>query len=475
MLTALRNKKTAKKVWIVLAIVIVPAFVLWGSGSLIRGKKEAAYVGRIFGRKISFLEFKDAVDAVRNQAIMQFGEDFLEIQKYLNLEMQAWERLILLAEAKKRKIKVSDKEVIEIIKSYPFLRRKGSFDDATYTSALRYTFHTQPRIFEEQIRSNLMISKLYKEITDGVTLTDEEIKEEYRQSNEQISIHYIASLFSDFIKDVAASDEEIKEFFVKNALQFKQPLSFNMEYISLPMEDKETRNKLNKLTLRLNKKEDFIKVAKDFGLTVKETGLFTQTDPIPGIGWSPEILSLLSKVEPGEFLPSINIDKSYYILRLKEKKEPFVPGFETIKDKVKEAVTKDKSQKLAKEKIDDCLKKLKEAHANDPQSVDFDKTSGECGLKSSSTDLFKYGSYIEGIGASDIFWLVSQKLKEGEFSQIIEMPSGFYIVKPKSRQPIDEEKFKAEKDEFAQKLLLQKKGEYFAKFIEELKIKAQTS
>ena len=40
MLRALRNKKTAKKVWIVLAVIIVPAFVLWGSGSLLRSKEE---------------------------------------------------------------------------------------------------------------------------------------------------------------------------------------------------------------------------------------------------------------------------------------------------------------------------------------------------------------------------------------------------------------------------------------------------
>lgn len=474
MLSILRNKKTAKRIWIILAIVIVPAFVLWGSGGLVRSKREATYIGRIFGKKVSVSEFRESLEAVKNQAIMQFGDSFSEIQKFLNLEAQAWERLILLAEAKKRKMSVSDKEIVELIKSYPLFQRKGSFDNAAYTSMLGYVFRTQPRIFEEQLRQTLLLSKLYKEVTDSVILTDEEIKEEYRKSNEEISIYYIASLSSDFTKDTAPSEEEIKDYFAKNALQFKQPLSFNIEYISLPMEDRETKDKLNRLILLLNKKEDFINVAKDFNLTVKETGLFTQTDPIPGIGWSPEILNLISKAKVDEVLPPINADKYYYVLRVKEKREPYVPEFETIKDKVKEAVIKDKTQRLAKEKIEDCFKKLKEAYASDPRSIDFDKTAKDCGLKSGSTELFKYSSYIEGIGASDSFWLTSQKLKEDEFSQIIDTPSGSYIIKFKARQPIDEKKFAAEKDEFAQKLLLQKKGEYFTKFVEELKRKAQT-
>ena len=112
MLKKLRKKKTAKKIWIILIVLIMPAFVLWGFGSFIRGKQDSPYLGIIFGRKISFLEYKDALDAVRNQAIIQFGDNFQEIEKNLNLESQAWERLLLLAEAKKRKISASDREVI---------------------------------------------------------------------------------------------------------------------------------------------------------------------------------------------------------------------------------------------------------------------------------------------------------------------------------------------------------------------------
>lgn len=464
MLRLLRNKKIAKWIWVILAIIIVPAFVLWGSGSLIRSKDEPTYAGRIFGKKISFLDYRDALEAVKNQAIIQYGEEFS--QKQLNLESDVWYRLILLAEAKKHNIKVSDKEVVGLIQSYPFFQRKGKFDNRTYSQMLEYVFRTPARIFEEQSRQNIMLSKLYNVVTKDINLRDEEIKEAYRKENEEISIYYIAGLASDFSKEINPTDQELKDYFTQNSLEFKMPLSFNMEYVTVDSEEK-TKDIVS--YLQKHKKEDFLKVAKDFGLTLQETGWFGQTDPIPHIGWSPDILNIISKAKIGEFLPPIKMDKNYSILRLKEKKEPYIPDFESIKDKVKERFTNERSQNLAKEKEENCLKKLKENYQANPKSVDFERAAKEYGLKSDSTSPFKYGSYIEGIGASDEFWMAASGLNDGGFSEIINAPSGFYIIKLKSKTPIDEKKFESEKAEFTQKLLLLKKQEYFAKFAEDLK------
>jgi len=477
MLKKLRKRKTAKKIWIVLTILIVPAFIFWGFGNFIRSRQENTYAGTIFGKKITSLEYKDAYDAVKTQAIIQFGDNLSEIQKALNLESQAWYRLLLLAEAKKRKITVSDQKVIESIESYPFFKGKdGKFDNDLYSQEVRYGFHTQPRVFEEQTRQNLMLSKLYKEVTKNLSLTKQETKDEYGKSNEQMSIYYIAGIPSDFIKDITVSEEELKDYFTKNSIQFKQPLSFNVEYVysALDGQNEEIiKDKIKKIMRRLNKKGDFTEVTKDFGLQIKETGLFGQTDPIPGIGWSPQISSLISKLKIGEFSTPIRMDKSYYIMRLKDRREPHIPDFQTIKDKVKEKFIKDKAQEIAKEKIEDCLKKLKELYQANPDLIDFNNIAKIYGLKSDSTNLFKYGSYIEGIGASDIFFTKARGLKEKEFSEIINIPSGFYIIKPKSIIPLDEKKFAEEKDKFASRLLKQKKEEYFSKFVEELKTKAQ--
>jgi len=466
MFKLLRNKKTQKRIWIILCVVILPPFVLWGAGSLMHGQKQNAPHFKIFGRSVSESELNDSIEAVRNQAIIQFGDNFTEMQKFLNLEAQAMERLILLSEAKKRKIKVNDKEVVDFIEGFPLFQNKGQFDTRVYSSMLRYVFHTLARAFEEQSRQNIMLEKLFELTTKDVLVSAEEIKEGYRKENEQISVYYIASVASDFAKEVTASEEEIKEYFTKNSLSFKQPLSFNIEYILLDAPEKRTI-----VISRLGKKEDFHKIAKDLSLQIKETGLFNQLTPIPGIGWSPEILNIITKSEIGK-VTTVQIDKNYYAVSLKEKKEPYIPEINEIKDKVKDALVKDKSLVLAKQKITQCLAMLKDTTTLNPKAVDFDKAAKALGLKSSSTDLFKYSSYIENIGASDEFYNVARTLKDDEFSGIITTPAGFYIIRVKLRVVIDETKFQSEKEAFRKKLLEQKKQESFAKFYNELKRKA---
>lgn len=468
MLKKLRHKKTAKKVWIVLAVLILPAFLLWGSGSIIQSSHKAKSAGTISGRNITLRELEDSLSAVRNQAIIQFGDNFAEVQKALNLEGQAWERLILLNEAKRRQFKVTDKEVIDYIQNYPFFQGKKGFDNYLYNQMLKFVFRTQPRVFEEETRQNLMISKLYKEVTGDIKVDDKEIKEEYRKLNESLSIDYIAALPSEFAKDIAVTEAELKEYFTKNSFQFKLPLSFNIEYVEITSNEtdmKTAEEKAKTMLTALKKDPDLEKIAKNNNLVLKETGTFPETGPIPGIGWSPQALGIIAKAKAKQILKPMQIDKSLYLMRVKERKEPYVPKLEDIKSRVKDALIKEKSSQLAKEKIALCSKDIGKG--------DFTKLAKEFGLKSGTSEPFKYGGYIEGIGASDKFWSTADELKDGQASGIIDTGSGFYIIKVNSRVPIDEGKFEKEKKEFADKVLMQKKQESFAKFSEQLKDKSR--
>ncbi|MDD2751887.1 MAG: SurA N-terminal domain-containing protein [Candidatus Omnitrophica bacterium] len=475
MLKKLRHKKTSKRILIFLAAVIVPAFAFWGFSSVLHGPQEQANIGKIFGRSISPLEFKEAINAVTNMAIMRYGDDYTKIRSSLNLEAEAWQRLILLSEAKRKNIKVSDKEVVEYIESYPFFQNKGQFDNRIYNEMLQYVFRTLPRDFEEQTRQNLMMSRLYRQVTQNLKLTDQEIKDEYKKTNEEINLSYIQANPQDFVKDIPVDDQAILGYFQKNQYLFKRPLSFNIEYVAFNKDDPATNEKLKNLLTALKRKDDFTKTAKDFGLSLKETGLFAENDPLPGIGWLPQISAVLAKSNAGKYIEPVEVDKSIYVLRVKERKEPFIPDFESAKDKVKETFLKEESKKIAQEKINSALEKLNSLPGKKAKPADFEQTAKLLGLKTATTGFFKFGSYIEGIGASDSFFTPAQNLKDGEFSQIINMPSGFFIVKVKETKPIDEKKFAVEKDSFKEKLLLQKKQEYFTKFLEELLKKSQKS
>ncbi len=468
MLKQLRDKKTARKIWIGLAVIIIPAFTLWGTGNLMRNRQEEGTVGRIDGRRVSPQEYKDAMDASRNLMIMQFGESYTDMKEYMSLESQAWERLLLLNEARRRSIRVNNKEIIEAIARNPAFQRNEAFNERTYQEIMTYVFHTQPRIFEEQTRQNLMISKLFKALTENLTVTDEEIKNEYIKQNDEISVDYLAAIPADFAKTVTPQDEELKAYFDKNPVQFKQPPSYNLAYVTL-----ETQNRLQEVANSLNKHKDIAQVAKDYGLLLKETGTFLQNEAIPGIGWSPEIMSYISRLKIGQASMPVKSDKSYYIFVVKDRKEAYIPQFEQAKSRVREAFIKEESERISREKIESCKSEVIKSAQEDREKADFEKLARKYALKSGSTNAFKFGSYIENIGASDPFWTAALKLKENEISDIIPSSTGLYIVKVKKQTPFDEDKFAKEKPEFSKKVLLQKKNEYFAQYINDLKKRSQ--
>jgi peptidyl-prolyl cis-trans isomerase D len=445
MLKLLRNKKLQKKIWIALAIMILPAFLFWGLGSIMRSPESRNAPLKLNGRIISAAEFNDSYEAVKNSALIQFGDKFDEVSGYLNLESQAWDRILLLQEAQNKHLKASDKEVVELIQGYPFFQKNGKFDDSIYQAMLKYVFRTPARTFEEQTRQNIIMSKLYQQTTANIALSANEAKDEYRKANEEVNVTYISSLASDFTKDIRPKDPELLDYFKAHPLDFKQPLTYNLQYLIF-----EDSVKANDAFKRAQMQEDFSKIAKDTGAALKETGPFPQEGPIPGIGWSLDLLKQVTLLRVGQTAPLFRQDKYLYLLKMKEIKEAYTPEFDKIKEKIREDFIRNKSQELAQEKINSAL-----LHVN---KQDFNKTA-----------TFKYGSYIEGVGASDKLWLAVKDLNPGQFSGIISLPTGFYILKLKSRTPFDEKKFEAEKGEFSKGLLEQKKQEAFQKYLESLK------
>ena len=76
MLRQLRKKKIAKRILWVLAALIVPAFVLWGAGSSTREKgRGLSYVGKIYGKKITFEKFGISYQNCYHQLLLSSGGD----------------------------------------------------------------------------------------------------------------------------------------------------------------------------------------------------------------------------------------------------------------------------------------------------------------------------------------------------------------------------------------------------------------
>ena len=100
MLKVFRNKNVTKVILWGILILILPAFVMWGSGSLGGSKnKGPTYAGTIDGRKVSFEKFGNSLTGVKCQVILNFYSQPKMLDELLgNKELvgkMAWDRLIM--------------------------------------------------------------------------------------------------------------------------------------------------------------------------------------------------------------------------------------------------------------------------------------------------------------------------------------------------------------------------------------------
>jgi len=519
MLSMLRKKKTMKRLLWGLAIIIIPAFVFWGAGSALRGRQGASHAGKLFGRKISFEEYTDSFQAVRNKAIMMYGTNLNEIYESLNLENQAWQRLILVKEARSQGIKISDKEVVEKIEGFPFFQSDEKFDTKAYEMILKQVFRIEPRQFEEEIRDTLMIAKLQESVTEGLDVSDEDLLDEYKKENEkskiafimikprkfeddvkidettlkkyyednleafrvqeQLNCEYLGFEFADYQADIEATDEEIQQYYDENRNDFDPDKEFDevkaMAKNSLIL--KKARDKAllaaEKIDLKLiDKNKRLEEVAKENDLTIKETGLFERGRSIPQIGWFPELVKKASRLKVGarsELIKSKGgFAKGHYIIRLKEKKASYIPDFKEVEEDVKRLVTRRESTNLAAKEANRLHRKIMEiTTANE---ITLQEAAKQIKRTVEEPDPFTRNEYVKGLGSATELGEAAFTLEIGKISPVIRTRAGHCIFTVLEVLSVDETAFEEEKEEFSKKVLDRKKmkaiNEWYTKVFE---------
>jgi len=480
MLKFLRKKGVAKKVLWVLAVVIILSFGVFGTANYLQFQQGAVSdAGKIFGKKVSFDDFEKSFQHARYQNILRYGDNYQKISQFLNLESEAWDRLILLHEAKKRKIKIPDEEVIKAIQDFEFFKQNGAFSRQIYEDILRYVFRCHPRDFEEMIRESLVFAKLYEGETTKIQTSEQEIYDEYKKRNEKVSVSYTLIPAEDYSKDAALDPKEIEDFYNKNKDNFFVPPSINIEYILIPFlpeikkeEQSAVKSEIEEIAKQLKNTPDLKTVSKENNLEVSETGFFSREQPRFELGLPFETLHRLFEVKTDEIIGPEETTKGYYFLRVKEERGSYLSDFKEATPKITEALSIQKGKEIAKTKAEEYLKQIQEKAANDP-SADFAAIIKDLDLKLTTIPAFSRGQYLPELAVAKEFEDAAFSLSEQKkISGVLEVPQGYAIVHLDSFAPIDENKFKEEKTSFSETLDTEKKNETFSQFVTDLKLQA---
>src|SRR5690606_12485960 len=76
------------------------------------------------------------------------------------------------------------------------------------------------RAFEEQVRDDLSANKLRAFVTSGVTVTEEEVLQDYQRKNAKFNLSYVILNPTELAQTINPSDEQLREYFERNKQQF---------------------------------------------------------------------------------------------------------------------------------------------------------------------------------------------------------------------------------------------------------------
>ena len=214
---------------------------------------------------------------------------------------------------------------------------------------------------------------------------------------------------------------------------------------------------------------DFAKLAQDSGAKLTITNWLGTGETLPEIGDNQEFYKNAFALSAKETSPLIEGRNAYYMLRLKQRREPAVPPLDSVRGKIEQALRESKGYELALQKGNSVLEQLK-------KEKDISKVAQANGLKVEETGLFqraapqlpKIGELAE-LRAGPIVLSAQKPIAERLYTQ----KDALYVLAFKESQSADMEQFEKDKANLMKQALAESRQRVLVKFLESLKAKAK--
>jgi peptidyl-prolyl cis-trans isomerase D len=236
------------------------------------------------------------------------------------------------------------------------------------------------------------------------------------------------------------------------------------DQLSFERAQQEVQTLAERLASQLTKPADLDMVAKAQGMTVQETGLFARDEPIMGLGGTPEVTSRAFQLNPGDMSGAVPTQRGVVFMTVTEKKDPYIPQLDEAKDKVRDTVLTQKARDMARQKAETVAAKVKGA-------ADFDKAVKAAGFEARTTELIARDAPIPELGAAPAVTEVAFALPQGGVSDAIAIDAGAAVVKVVEKQEVGATEIAANRDQFRQELLSDRRNRFFSAYMVKAKQK----
>lgn len=475
MMQTMRN--SAKVVFFLVLVAFAGFMVLQGLLSIFSNpnkKNKTApqgVIGIVNGVQISTDTF-ESLYRPKAQELYQKEEEPSD-QELEQARNEIWNQLTTLAglkqEAEKHGITVTDAEVAQYMKlsppqdllTVPELQTDGKFDINKYQTWLQQVATSNNpdmiyflRNFENQIRQQVLISRLQNLVASMVRATRTEAEEDFVKKNEKVKVKYLFIPQSDFSSDtVQVSDQEIAARYEADKETYKKPEQAVLSYVKFPKipseSDYDEVKPLADSVLNLAVSgQDFAKLAEQFsddpgsGKNGGDLGWFGKGRMVEPF-W--DAVTSLKKV--GDISPLVKTQYGWHIIKL--------TGERMAQRPPKDAKTKADSTEyqashiLFKVEISNTtMSQIRDRAQNFIQEAlnsSFTEAAEDYALEVTQTDPFSKGGFIPGLGPIKEFSDFAFESNPGDISDVISTRGEFIVAKldeivPESYTPLDDVK-----------------------------------
>ena len=398
---------------------------------------------------------------------------------------------VLVQQAAKMGVEVSDQELLRTFRTIPWLYPDGNFVGADHAADL-VAQNTGKSLtqFESMLRDSLLEEKIRNIVTDGVQVTPAEVQTQFRQRNTKAKIDYVLFDPSQFLKDVQVTPEALETFFKKDPTHYKLPEQRMVKYVVIDPDQVRAQVKVEESDLRQYYSQhlsdyrvpDRVKVAhilfKTTGKTPAEVATIEKTaaDVLNQIraggnfgdlakkysedstaqaggelGWLvhgqtvAEFDSMAFSLKPGDVSGLVKTTYGFHILKIEDKQVAHLQSFDEVKGSILDELTKQRVAD-AQDRIAGSLELQLKAN---PQQ--FEDIAHKVGLETKQTPLFKYNQPVPDLGKTDAFENLAFQLRLNEVGTPISVPKGEAIIQvvqivPEHAPVLDEVRAQVEED-----------------------------
>ena len=377
-------------------------------------------------------------------------------------------RYVGLDEARRLGLTVSNEEFTAYLRTLPWLYPEGNFVGMDrYELIVQSQSRMSVAEFEARTRESLLLDKVRWVASDGLEVSDAEVREEFHRRSDRVQIDYVLFDPSRYLQAVKIEAAQLEAYFATNQGKYSVREQRRLRYVLIEPDRVRAEAEVSEDEIRAyyrSRLEEFrvqerAQVShilfRTLGQTKEEAALAEQkandvlrqaragsefaklaeehsedgTAAVGGeLGWVyrgqtvQEFEQAAFTLEPGTVSDLIKTTYGFHILRVAEKQRAHLETFDQVKDRLRpilEGQKRDAALEALANRVERALREKPTAFSEVAEGFD---------LRVRETPLFRHGQAVTDLGVENNVHDLAFRLREGEVGTAVSVPKGRVIV-----------------------------------------------